>query len=83
MSRDRGARVGPEDLKPETLRGSLEVGRAMARGVRQAQDDNRRHGLPNVYVRDGRVVEEFPDGTIRTASDPAEAPTPTELIRKR
>ena len=55
----------------------------MARGVRKAQEENRRHGLPNVYVRDGHVVEEFPDGTVRLAPDPTEVlPTPTELTRK-
>lgn len=83
MRGDRQARVGPDELKPETLRESLEVGRAMARGVRKAQEENRRHGLPNVYVRDGHVVEEFPDGTIRVAPDPMEVlPTPTQLTRK-
>lgn len=83
MRGDGETRVGPEELKPETLRESLEVGRAMARGVRKAQEENRRHGLPNVYVRDGHVVEEFPDGTARLAPDPTEVPpTPTELSRK-
>jgi hypothetical protein len=66
MRRNAKAEVRPEDLKPDTLRESYEVGRAMARGVRQAQEENRKLGLPNVVTHDGRLVEEFPDGTVRT-----------------
>jgi hypothetical protein len=65
MRRNPKAEVRPEDLKPETLRESYEVGRAMARGVQQAQETNRKLGLPNVVTRDGRLVEEFPDGSVR------------------
>jgi hypothetical protein len=73
MRRNTKAEVRPEDLKPDTLRESYEVGRAMARGVRQAQEDNRKLGLPNVVTRDGRLVEEFPDGTVRpVAIQPSE-----------
>lgn len=65
MRRNAKAEVRPEDLKLDTLRESYEVGRAMARGVRQAQEENRKFGLPNVVTRDGRLVEEFADGTVR------------------
>jgi hypothetical protein len=77
MTRNLKAEVRPEDLQPDTLRESYEVGRAMARGVRQAQEDNRRLGLPNVVTRDGRLVEEFPDGTVRVVETPSDAKTQT------
>ena len=34
------------------------------RGARKAQEENRRLGLPNVYVIEGKVVFVLPDGTI-------------------
>jgi hypothetical protein len=77
MRRNLDSEVKPEDLEPGTLRESYEVGRAMARGVRQAQEDNRRLGLPNVVTRDGRLVEEFPDGTVHVVGTPSDTKAPT------
>lgn len=43
------------------------------RAVRKAQDENRRKGVPNVYVVNGTLVWQLPDGTI-TAVDPMHQP---------
>jgi hypothetical protein len=43
------------------------------RAVRKAQDENRRKGVPNVYVVNGTLVWQLPDGTI-TAVDPMRQP---------
>jgi hypothetical protein len=34
------------------------------RPVRQAQKENHRLGLPNIYSRNGRIIYEMPDGEI-------------------
>ena len=36
------------------------------RAVRKAQDENRRNGVPNVYVVNGTLVWQLPDGSITT-----------------
>lgn len=36
------------------------------RAVRKAQEENRRNGVPNVYVVNGTIVWQLPDGTITT-----------------
>ena len=49
------------------------------RAVREAQDENRRQGIPNVYEINGTLVWQMPDGSLTTvnpfssadASDPA------------
>lgn len=38
-------------------------------GVKKAQEENRKKGIPNVYVINGRIVYQLPDGTI-TEKDP-------------
>jgi hypothetical protein len=43
------------------------------RAVRKAQDENRRQGVPNVYVVNGTLVWQLPDGTI-TTDDPMRRP---------
>lgn len=43
------------------------------RAVRKAQDENRRKGVPNVYVVNGTLVWQLPDGTI-TTTDPLNQP---------
>ena len=32
--------------------------------VREAQAENHRLGLPNIYSRNGRIIYEMPDGEI-------------------
>ncbi len=39
------------------------------KAVREAQDENRRKGIPNVYVLNGTLVWQLPDGSI-TTTDP-------------
>ena len=34
--------------------------------VREAQDENRRKGIPNVYVINGTLLWQMPDGSITT-----------------
>jgi len=45
----------------------------MGDAVRKAQDENRRKGVPNVYVINGTIVWQLPDGTI-TTTDPLRKP---------
>ncbi len=40
-------------------------------GVKKAQEENRKKGIPNVYVINGKIVYQLPDGTI-TEKDPFE-----------
>ena len=44
------------------------------RAVHKAQEENRRNGVPNVYVVNGTIVWQLPDGTITTV-DPMRQPT--------
>jgi len=34
--------------------------------VHAAQEENRRNGIPNVYVLNGKIVWQMPDGSITT-----------------
>ncbi len=36
------------------------------RAVSAAQEENRRKGIPNVYVLNGTIVWQMPDGSITT-----------------
>ncbi len=51
-------------LKLETYERLLEFERIGNRGVRQAQEENHRLGLPNIYSRNGKIIYEMPDGEI-------------------
>lgn len=53
-----------EKLKPETYERALEFQRIGNAAVREAQAENHRLGLPNIYSRNGRIVYEMPDGEI-------------------
>lgn len=44
--------------------------------VKAAQEENRRNGIANVYVLNGRLVWQFPDGSI-TTNPPADTNLPT------
>ena len=53
-------------LDAETVHESAEMGRIFEQAVRDAREENRRLGIPNVQVDDeGRLTEELPDGTVR------------------
>jgi len=51
-------------LKVETYEKALEYQRIGNRAVRQAQEENHRLGLPNIYSRNGKIIYEMPDGEI-------------------
>jgi len=51
-------------LKSETYERLLEFERIGNRAVRQAQEENHRLGLPNIYSRNGKIIYEMPDGEI-------------------
>ena len=38
------------------------------RAVKKAQDENRRFGLPNVYVKNGKIYFELPNGRQTTTN---------------
>ena len=51
-------------LKTETYQRALEFQRIGNRAVRQAQEENHRLGLPNIYSRNGKIIYEMPNGEI-------------------
>jgi hypothetical protein len=57
------------NLSDEALRRGEEIDRIGNQGVRAAQEENRRRGIPNVYSIDGILYWELPDGTL-SRSDP-------------
>jgi hypothetical protein len=53
-------------LSQETRRRLDDMSRVFQQAVREAREENRRLGIPNVQVdEDGRLTEELPDGTVR------------------
>ena len=55
---------GKGKISSETYERMAEFVRIGNRGVRQAQEENHRLGLPNIYSRNGKIVYEMPDGEI-------------------
>ncbi len=51
-------------LKIETYEKALEYQRIGNRAARQAQEENYRLGLSNIYSRNGKINYEMPDGEI-------------------
>jgi hypothetical protein len=47
-----------------------------SKAVQNAQADNRKKGLPNVYSKNKRLYYELPDGTITTKDQSKAHPTP-------
>ena len=43
----------------------------VSKAVHDAQEENRRCGIPNVYVINGTIVWQLPDGTV-TSTKPVE-----------
>lgn len=56
-------------MKKSVYEFMIKVLRAGNRAVEKAQEGDRRLGLPNVFVRNGKIYYELPDGTI-TREDP-------------
>ena len=42
------------------------ITRIASTAVRLAQEENRRKGIPNVYVLNGTIVWQLPDGSVTT-----------------
>ena len=59
------------DLSAETHVWAQQMGVIMSRAVREAQEESRRMGVPNVYAIGGVIHYEHPDGTLST-DDPYE-----------
>lgn len=51
-------------LSRETYEQTMEIIRIGNRAVREAQAENHRLGLPNIYSRNGKIIYEMPDGEI-------------------
>jgi len=52
------------NLSRETYEQTIEIIRIGNRAVRQAQEENHRLGLPNIYSRNGKIIYEMPNGEI-------------------
>jgi len=53
-------------LSQETRQRLDDMSCVFQQAVREAREENRRLGIPNVQVdEDGRLTEELPDGTVR------------------
>ena len=46
---------------PEMVEKMTRIGNT---AVHAAQEENRRKGIPNVYVLNGKIVWQLPDGTV-------------------
>ena len=51
---------------------TVKLTRIASRAVRKAQEENRKNGIPNVYVINGRHVWQMPDGSF-TDKNPFES----------
>ena len=57
-------------LSRETYEQTMEVIRIGNRAVQQAQEENHRLGLPNIFWRNGKIVYEMPNGEIVVKENP-------------
>jgi len=64
-----------EPLPIEIYRSAAELQRIGNRAVREAQEESRRLGVPNVYSLNGKVYYELPNGEI-TDKNPFEEDPP-------
>ncbi len=55
---------GKDKISVETYQWMAEIVRIGNRAVRQAQEENHRLGLPNIYSRNGKIIYEMPNGEI-------------------
>jgi hypothetical protein len=61
---------------PEIVEKMTRIGNT---AVHAAQEENRRKGIPNVYVLNGTIVWQLPDGSVTTKRpDALLAPTPND-----
>lgn len=51
-------------MKKERYEMLIKITRIGSRAVKEAQEENRRKGLPSVYSKNKRLYYELPDGTI-------------------
>lgn len=63
--------VAQADIPADVLKELVELKRIGTEAAREAQEENRRLGIPNAYSRNGTLYFELPDGTI-TQEDPFE-----------
>lgn len=61
--------VTQADIPTDVLKEMMELKQIGTRAAREAQEENRRLGIPNAYSRNGTLYFELPDGTI-TQEDP-------------
>lgn len=57
-------KTGKSKISAETYKRMAEFVRIGNRAVREAQAENHRLGLPNIYSRNGKIIYEMPDGEI-------------------
>ncbi|MGI8788100.1 MAG: hypothetical protein ACR2HG_10105 [Pyrinomonadaceae bacterium] len=55
---------GEGKISSETYQWMAKIVRIGNRAVRQAQKENHRLGLPNIYWRNGKIIYEMPNGEI-------------------
>ena len=55
---------GKDKISLETYQWMAKIVRIGNRSVRQAQEENHRLGLPDIYSRNGKIIYEMPDGEI-------------------
>ncbi len=55
---------GKNKISRKTYERMAEFVRIGNRAVREAQEENHRLGLPNIYSRGGKIIYEMPDGEI-------------------
>ena len=63
-------------IPPETYQRIQELMRIGSRAVHEAQDENRRLGIPNVYSINGILYYELPNGEL-SREDPYQQPPAT------
>ena len=52
--------------KPHIREIAAEFTKLGNRAMRKAQEENHRHGLPNIFAKNDTIYYQLPDGTITT-----------------
>ena len=58
-----------DELRPETHKQARKLLQIANRAAKRAQEENRKKGIPNVYVINGHLYYELPNGEL-TKEDP-------------